>query len=119
MDEQVDVPGFPNGSGITCTGRPTTSAAYQSVPELVNMVATMAAGHWLQFQFYRLVWGSSLTGPGSKHWDCTGSDSALHWTSEAELYCYNDFQQVISMIAAGVTIADPQTVATAFGRTTP
>lgn len=116
--EQSGIPGVPNGSGITCTGGPTTSAAaYQSVPELRNMVETMTPGHWVQFQFYRLVWGSNLS--GGKRWDCTSSDWEQHWTSEAELYCYNDFQNVISMIPSGVTIADPLTVATAFGRTTP
>jgi hypothetical protein len=82
------------------------------------MVESLSAGHWVQFQFYRLVWGSNLSG-GGRQWDCTSSDWMQHWTSDAELYCYNDFQQVISMISAGVTIADPQTVATAFGRTTP
>jgi hypothetical protein len=118
-DEQVDVPGVPNGSGVRCTGRPTTaSATYQSVPELLNMVQSMSAGHWVQLQFYRLVWGSNIGGLGAQ-WDCTSSDWAQHWTSSAELYCYNDFQTVIAAIPPGVTIADPQTVATAFGRTTP
>jgi hypothetical protein len=139
----TDLPGFPNGTGLTCPGSPppgnpmpnvTTetqeceacSAAilnepdsgnglplYPNVDGLVTLAQTLTAGHWLDFQFYRLVTGSNLTGSGPT-WDCTSSNWRQHWTSDGELFCYTDFTRIMKALPSSATITDPQTVGVAW-----
>jgi hypothetical protein len=35
------------------------------------------------------------------------------------MYCYSDFLRILDTVPAGVTVTDPATVATAWGRTLP
>ena len=46
------------------------------------------------------------------------SEPGLHWTNDDERYCYSDWQQIVSAIAAmpSLTVTDPLTVGVAFGR---
>ena len=47
-------------------------------------------------------------------WNCSGGSPAQHWTSYAEMYCYNDYLAVIgSLDPARVT--DPAGVALKLG----
>jgi hypothetical protein len=95
---------------------------------LVSMVAE--PGTWRGVQFYRLVRGAKLPDdyPGSaddpagtgreSYWDCTSSDPNLHWTSRAELYCYEDFTDVIDRLNRDhpdVITTDTAHVATTWG----
>jgi hypothetical protein len=144
----TDLPGFPNGTGLTCPGSPppgnpmpnvTTgtqeceacSAAilnepdsgnglplYPNVDGLVTLAQTLTAGHWLDFQFYRLVTGSNLTGTGPT-WDCTSSNWRQHWTSDGELFCYTDFTRIMKALPSSATITDPQTVGVAWRSSPP
>lgn len=89
---------------------------YRSPAALAALV-NVAPDHYYNVQFYRFVTGKQgvLHGPGFT-WDCTSSDWTQHWTSNGELYCYNDFLSVIGAIPPSVVVTDPATVATAWGR---
>ena len=86
----------------------------------VQMAAKVAAAPdtWYAMQFYRFVDGA-YTGPDLR-WDCTSADWRRHFTSHDELYCYGDFLRVMdaleAAIGSGVVATDPETVATAWGR---
>jgi hypothetical protein len=86
---------------------------------IIAQIQALQPGQWFTLQSYVLVTGSN---PGYAHdadrWDCTSPDPSLHWTNDSERYCYSDWQQIVSAIAAvpGVTVTDPLTVGVAFGR---
>ena len=63
-------------------------------------------------QAYRFVTGVR-TGPASQ-WDCTSTDPAQHWTSRAELYCWDDFRWALDQIGDDVIVTDSRTVADAW-----
>jgi hypothetical protein len=73
-------------------------------------------------QFYLLVTGTNPAyTTNTTRWDCTAADPQLHWSNDAERYCYSDFQEVMQYLAqeqnAGrVIVNDPATVANLFGR---
>ncbi len=94
--------------------RYTTPASY------LAEIRSLRPGQWLTLQSFILVTGISpaYTQNGTR-WDCSSPNPALHWTNDVERYCYSDFQRVIRAIAAtpGITVTDPLTVGTAFGRT--
>lgn len=75
----------------------------------------VAPDEWAVVQMYRFVKGRRLSGVPS--WDCTAADWRAHWTSQSELYCWNDFRWALDRIPADVTTVDPATVAEAWGRT--
>lgn len=91
---------------------------YASPDSLAAQVAA-PPDTWGAVQFYRFVTGSYAG--SSSAWDCTSPDWRQHWTTKAELYCYDDFLTVADAIAAAkanaVVAADPVTVAAAWGRT--
>ena len=72
-------------------------------------------------QFYRFVTGANLDEADRFRWDCRATDPRLHWATRPEVYCWNDFVQVIDALAAEraagrVVVTDPKTVGTAWGR---
>lgn len=87
---------------------------YQSPLTFANLVAGEGKDQWIDLQFYRLVTGSSHLTPAYS-WDCTNSNWKLHWTSSIEMYCQNDFDSILSHVVPGVIVADPATVAMAWG----
>ena len=65
---------------------------------------------------YRFVSGAGRV--GGLGWDCTGPSSADHWTTDGEVYCWNDYQQALSMVPRDVGPRPTRaTVAQAWGRT--
>jgi hypothetical protein len=66
---------------------------------------------------YRFVTGSHTS--STFDWDCTNADPNLHWVSNAELYCYDDFLWALQQIPDDVVVTDPATVAQAWGRGNP
>jgi hypothetical protein len=92
---------------------------YDEPSTIIAKIQALQPGQWFTLQVYVLVTG---TNPGYSHnatrWDCTSPDPALHWTNDNERYCYSDWQQIVSAIAAmpNVTVTDPLTVGVAFGR---
>ena len=92
---------------------------YQSPTRLAAMTDA-APDTWFAVQFYRFVRGVSHRS-SRWTWDCRGHDWRRHHTSQAELYCYSDFLQVMRRLDAnirdgGVTAASPARVARAWGR---
>jgi hypothetical protein len=79
---------------------------------------SVSPGSWFNVQFYRFVTGSYSSSHSS--WDCSSPDWREHWVSRNELYCYDDFLRVMdaaqAAVASGVVLADPHSVAVAWGR---
>jgi hypothetical protein len=73
--------------------------------------------HWSAVQFYRFVTGSRSdpTDP-SFAWDCTSPDPSQHWSSKAEIYCWEDYKLALDAISPNVIVTDPLGVADAWGR---
>jgi len=87
---------------------------YTSPVKLEGRVASEGDNQWIDLQFYKLVSGTGHDGMYS--WDCTSSNPSLHWSSQPELYCQNDFDAILSSVPAGVVVTDPASVAAAWGR---
>ena len=85
--------------------------------ETLAQVMNPAPGEWSVVQVYRFVTGAR-SGAGSS-WDCTSANSAEHWTSRAELYCWDDFLWALDRIGTGVSVVDARTVADEWFGTTP
>jgi len=118
--------GFQNTNSITggaCNkaGQPcyTTIAGqagkhYMSPVALTALVAGEKGDQWIDLQFYRLV--SGVEHNGAYSWDCTSTDWTLHWTSQTEMYCENDFDSIFNCVPPGIVVTDPGTVGAAWGR---
>jgi hypothetical protein len=106
-------------AGQPCSSLPDVTGTYNS-PRAFSSLVKVAPDDWVSLQFYRFVTGSRGTPSGiGQRWDCTSTDWRAHWTSRAELYCYNDFLRILDAVPAGVTVTDPAGVATAWGRVPP
>jgi hypothetical protein len=73
------------------------------------------SGGWTLIQWYKLVQGQFGTPGQSVAWNCTSNDPRDHWTSYAELYCYNDFLLAIQSIPPTIVVTDPASVAQQSG----
>lgn len=82
-------------------------------PSKLASFVRVGAGEWAIIQFYALVTGAKLS--GATRWDCTSADWRQHFVSRTELYCWNDYQTVLSAIPSGAVVTDPASVATAWG----
>jgi hypothetical protein len=89
---------------------------YMSPVTLATLVAGEKGDRWIDLQFYLLV--SGVEHNGAYSWDCTSPDWTLHWTSQTEMYCANDFDSILDSVPAGIVVTDPGTVGTAWGRST-
>lgn len=89
---------------------------------LIKRIKNLAPGQWYTMQFYLLVTGTNPAyTTNNTRWDCTATNPQLHWSNDAERYCYSDFQEVMQYLseqqAAGkVVVNDPGSVANLFGR---
>jgi len=86
---------------------------------IIARIEALKPGQWYTLQAYLLVTGKNPKYAHNKmRWDCTSSNPALHWTNTTVRYCYSDYQQIISAIAAdpNITVTDPLTVGRAWGR---
>ena len=54
-------------------------------------------------------------------WDCTAANPALHWSNDAERYCWVDFQRIVMAVQnnPNVVVTDPEGVAVAWGMPAP
>jgi hypothetical protein len=103
--------GHCNDANLPCF-KLNTIIPYRSPEKIAGEIRALTSGQWLTLQSYVLVTGSQ---PGL--WDCTSPDWRAHWTTDAERYCWNDYQQILDAIPAGLKVTDPKTVAVAWGRT--
>jgi hypothetical protein len=101
---------------------PSDARRYLLPAQMVSLVEGLAPGEWFTLQSFVLVRGTNPAYSSSAiRWDCTSSNPRLHWTNDWERYCFADWKAVVRAIAARpeVTVTDPLTVGTAFGRTVP
>lgn len=101
-------------------GPGTGSPAYTDPTTVIAEMQSLKPGQWLTVQMYLLVTGTSPAGDQIT-WNC---NSAVHTSNDVERYCLADAEQVFTaaaaMQAAGqVTVTDPASVATAWGRSAP
>lgn len=106
----------------TGTGGQTRSG--YSSPNAVARTMLAAPDHpdtWFAVQFYRFVKGAfqnSMFG-----WDCRSEDWREHWSSNGELYCWNDLRKILNAAeaaqAAGASVTRPYDVALDWGRVPP
>jgi hypothetical protein len=88
-----------------------------ALPSEVGAKMQPVANQWTAVQFYRFVLGrrNDPTDPGFA-WDCTSPDPSQHWTSKAEIYCWEDYKLALDEIPANVIVTDPLSIAEAWGR---
>lgn len=110
--------GYCNISTLSCyknvPGDSPSTKRYED-PNVVARLMTSRAGLWSIVQTYRFVTGSKTSGVGP-NWSCTDSDWKKHWTSQTELYCWNDYESALNSIPGGTIVTDPKTVGDSWGR---
>lgn len=98
---------------------PTQPTSHYSNPLTIASRVNVAPDTWYSVQFYRFVSGAYQY-PKNHGWDCTGADWHTHWTSNGELYCWEDFLRIMDAVQAaeanGAITAGPYQVAQAWGR---
>lgn len=94
-----------------CTGNVYTNVTYRNPTVHINAIRSLAPGQWLSIQSYVFV-----DGYRQQQWDCRAADSRLHWTSDGERYCWNDYLKVLNALASrpDVLVTDPYAVARAW-----
>jgi hypothetical protein len=115
--------GLCNLSSLPCYTKagttPTQPTSRYTNPMAIVKKMAVAPDTWYAVQFYRFVSGTWQY-PKNHGWDCTGSDWRTHWTSNGELYCWEDFLQIAdaaqAAVANGAVDAGPYDVAVAWGR---
>ena len=112
-----------NGGSCNVVGEPCYDPAavganhhYRTRESLASLMQP-GPGEWSVVQMYRFVTGANSS--STFDWDCTSSDPDLHWVSNSELYCYDDFLWALDQIPDTVVVTDPATVAEAWGRGNP
>lgn len=109
-----------NVSSAACyTIKATGSSRYSLPSRAISYAQSLKPGMWFTVQSYVLVTGKSPAYKNSNiRWDCTSTNSRLHWSNDNERYCYSDWQKIVAAIGAvpGIKVTDPLTVGIAFGR---
>jgi hypothetical protein len=82
-------------------------------PEELKELMRVPEGYWAIMQFYRFVTG--VSDEGFERWDCSSANAAAHWTNSSELYCWEDFLDVVDSIEAEVDVTDPASIARQYG----
>lgn len=107
-----------NDTAAACYDQPLADGHRYTLPSaLIARVEALTPGMWATLQSFVLVTGTDPAG-SVLHWDCRSPDPALHWTTDNERYCYQDFQAVVRAVHArsAITVTDPLTVGVAWGR---
>jgi hypothetical protein len=89
-----------------------TITTYRSPARVRRQLRALQPDQWLTLQSYVLVRGER-----SGSWNCRGTDWRRHWTNDPERYCWRDYRAIVDSIPRTVRVADPKTVARAWGRT--
>ncbi len=101
-----------------CYPPSSTGATYHyRTRESLASLMQPGPGEWSVVQMYRFVTGAHSS--STFNWDCTDADPNMHWVSNSELYCYDDFLWALHQIPGNVVVTDPATVAEAWGRGNP
>jgi hypothetical protein len=115
LQATINVGGGRCNDGTQACSNPSGDLPKYTSPTRLASLVNVAGGDWTAMQFYSFVTGAKTTS-GSIRWDCTDSNWQEHWTSQYEVYCWNDFLSVMSQIPTDVVVTDPATVAEAWGR---
>ncbi len=107
--------GMCNNPALPCYTLTVKNNRRYMTPSQLSSMLNPSSDQYSVVQFYRFVEGKS-TATGATTWDCTSPDANDHWVTTPEVYCFNDYQAAIGMIGGGVTVTDPATVASAWGR---
>lgn len=102
-----------------CHNIPGTVTQYNNPEGIISQLKSLPAGSVLTLQVYLLVTGTSPSyTTNATRWDCSSPDLTLHWTNDAERYCWSDLQVVLNYLASsGIGIVQPGALNAAFGRT--
>jgi hypothetical protein len=121
--------GYCNTAGLPCaTPLPNCSTCRYTVPRsVINQINALKPGQDLNLQAYVLVRNSNPTNGVNQYktnadqWNCTADNPALHWSNDAERYCWVDFKRIVMAIQnnPNVVVTDPQGVAQAWGMPSP
>ena len=109
--------GCNDAADATCSDIATHGGRRYQLPSEVAARMHPEPNHWSAVQFYRFVEGSrnDPADPGFA-WDCTSPDASQHWTTKAEIYCWDDYLTALDAISPDVIVTDPLDVANAWGR---
>jgi hypothetical protein len=101
----------------SCSDPATHGGRRYAPPRQVAAAMRPTANQWSAVQFYRFVVGSrnDATDP-TFAWDCTSPYVNQHWTSKAEIYCWEDYKSALDQIPPNVIVTDPVGVGRAWGR---
>jgi DNA-binding beta-propeller fold protein YncE len=89
-------------------------------PVYIASVMNTLPDEWSIVQTYRFVTGSHAPSiPGGVAWDCSDPNWQMHWTNQAEVYCFDDFKAALDQLDPSVEVTDPETVADDWGRVPP
>ncbi len=120
---QQSVEGLSGGpcdaTNAPCHTIPGTVTQYNNPNQIIAQIKSLPANSVLTLQVYLLVTGTSPSyTTNTTKWDCTSPNPTLHWTNDAERYCWSDLQGILQYLAnAGIGIVQPGTVNAAYGRT--
>ncbi len=106
-----------NTSGLPCSR--AGQLAYRTPAQIISAIQSLQPGQVMTLQAYVLVTGKNPPySSNNTRWDCTSSNPNLHWTNDAERYCWSDLQQVFNyLVRSGKGITQPGVVNAAAGRT--
>ncbi len=95
-----------------------TITRYRTPADIINQIESLSPGQVLTLQTYLNVSGTNPTYTTSPdRWDCTSPDPLLHWSNDAERYCWSDLQTILAYLSAsGIGITQPSVVNANFGR---
>jgi hypothetical protein len=102
-----------------CHNIPNSVTTYTNPNQIVYQIKALPVGEVLTLQVYLLVTGKSPAYTTNlARWDCTSPDVTLHWTNDAERFCWSDLQVILQYLAnAGIGIVQPGVLNATFGRT--
>jgi hypothetical protein len=106
-------------STAPCHTIPGTITQYTNPADIINQIKSIPTDSVLSLQVYLLVTGKSPTyATNMTKWDCTSTNVMLHWTNDAERYCWSDVQVILQYLASNnIGIVQPGVLNATFGRT--
>lgn len=108
--------GHCNDTAAPCYTKYPAPRRYE-LPSALGAAFNPSAGQWSAVQNYNLVTGTRIgVAPTTFSWDCSATSPGLHWTSQPEIYCANDYLYALDHRGSGVTVTTPLAVARVWGR---
>ncbi len=108
-----------NNDKLPCYNMEVVNSRRTTSPAILAQTLSPTADQWGVVQFYRLVEGTYGKMGDAFAWDCSSANWQDRWTSQPELYCRENFLYALDNRTNGATVADPATVANAWGMTLP